>query len=1399
MLDKYRDYFDIDPEYFPQINEKVINNNPDIWKKFYPHETFVKLLKDTVSVLSRKQKVSIWVEGAYGTGKSHSVLTLKKLLEASPEETKAYFDKYPDQLSNDLYNQFQQLKTGEKQILTVHRYGSSKIHSDDSLVFAIQESIQHALKTNGMDTTELALKDSVIRWIHDPLNKDFFNSLLAGPYRPLFGGIDADTVIANLNSFTGDSLIELMSNITKVAEDRHLQMLQLDADHLTAWIEAIIQENNLKAIMFIWDEFTEYFRNNMRSLTGFQRIVDLSGSAPFYMLIVTHDAMHIFPDGDKEFGKIKGRFIDPICEISLPDNMAFRLMGSAMTKKEDPQILKEWEETVDELCDRTKDSRKLIMQKAKISDKELQNILPIHPYTALLLKHISATFDSNQRSMFDFIKNDRGDELKGFQWYIDTHGPYDNNPLLTIDELWDFFYVKGKEYLAHDIRGILDYYNAVKEQNLSTDQRRVLKAVLLMQAISQKVGSSVDLFVPNVDNINHAFEGSDLDQELAGRLAIGLDKEKILYQQPIGGGKYQFAARMSVTDDAEIEELIDKMRKKTTIELVNQGDISEAIVLTGALKVRFHIECASASDLKIKANKLRDLESSLGNKLMAIITFARDDKESISIGKMIDELLKDHSYNIIFIDTSATPLGNDLLEQYASTMANATYQKGKNNDLSRQYERDAKDVLKKWRQRIENGEYRIYSRRRPEGERATTQAALFAELTLINSKIYGLSLETGPAVPASMWELNAVKYGVEAAVTEDTTRKGVFSSSNPNTKLENFIGEDAWKHPNYWVDKPYLLISKIKIAVENIIRDEFKRNGRVSIRQIYSVLMDKPYGFMPCNLSVFVLAFVLKEYAVSSFTYTDGLKNDLMSTDKLRLMIDEVIKLQNTPNPRYKDKFIVTMTQEERTFSDVASDVFGIQRNLCSSIEQTRERIRDKMKHLSFPIWCLKYILDTENLKTEKNIMVDLINSFSDIANSGAASKKTDSDIAFSIGKLCIEHKEASADLKSILSSAKCKEGMDVYLHQFEDGELTKLAETVGDNGQYINRLKEKFDADAANWVWNKETADQKIKEVILEYRIIVESNKINPQALSFDGAVKAWCDKCKLIRMSYWYAENYWNDLKGFMKQLYEIKKSGSLPESQREDFLKQLTLHANDFVSYCSNQIEIFKNACAFYMGDFTDLEIQDLYQVIKGSDVFTMDRTEYANLVKKTAGEFKLDRKSMQLRTFWKEKTGTESPKMWSEKFKTPILCMVPEVEIEQARIAFDTLNRNQPDSAFIDKALDYLKSADFYDSLEDGKARDAAFKRYIIKNYDVILTDLDEVREYLVRTGNSPYSWLGLPSIETKLKTMAQAKYDESGCNLALDKIDNMGVEDVKRYLKRLIRGNMAVGIEIIRDN
>ena len=179
----YRDYFDIDPEYFPAVNQAVINKNPDMWKKFFPHETFVKLLKNTVDVLNRKQKVSIWVEGAYGTGKSHAVLTLKKLLDADGEELKDYFERH--KLDVDLLNKLQGIKSSGN-ILTVHRYGSSNIRDDNDLVIAIQESVEKALEEAQIENKgKESLREAVIRYLSDPENKQSFNIYLSGSYKNL--------------------------------------------------------------------------------------------------------------------------------------------------------------------------------------------------------------------------------------------------------------------------------------------------------------------------------------------------------------------------------------------------------------------------------------------------------------------------------------------------------------------------------------------------------------------------------------------------------------------------------------------------------------------------------------------------------------------------------------------------------------------------------------------------------------------------------------------------------------------------------------------------------------------------------------------------------------------------------------------------------------------------------------------------------------------------------------------------------------------------------------------------------------------------------------------------------------------------------------------------------------
>ena len=81
MATVYKDYFQIDENYFPCVNESAINAGLK-WDEFYPHSTFIDLLRKTERVLSRQEKRSIWISGAYGTGKSYAAFALSKLLTA---------------------------------------------------------------------------------------------------------------------------------------------------------------------------------------------------------------------------------------------------------------------------------------------------------------------------------------------------------------------------------------------------------------------------------------------------------------------------------------------------------------------------------------------------------------------------------------------------------------------------------------------------------------------------------------------------------------------------------------------------------------------------------------------------------------------------------------------------------------------------------------------------------------------------------------------------------------------------------------------------------------------------------------------------------------------------------------------------------------------------------------------------------------------------------------------------------------------------------------------------------------------------------------------------------------------------------------------------------------------
>ena len=449
--------------------------------------------------------------------------------------------------------------------------------------------------------------------------------------------------------------------------------------------------------------------------------------------------------------------------------------------------------------------------------------------------------------------------------------------------------------------------------------------------------------------------------------------------------------------------------------------------------------------------------------------------------------------------------------------------------------------------------------------------------------------------------------------------------------------------------------------------------------------------------------------------------------------------------------------------------------------------------------WTLKSILPNKEFKTDIVKIETIIDSFCGIANSNnMGTTKTDSDIALSIGRLCMDNPKAAEDLKSILSKEMCAQGMNEYLRTFENGELVALASEVGDNGQYVNILRRKFDADAANWVWNIETVQQKIREVILEYKIIVESNKVLTKNITFEATVHGWCEKCSYIRISYAAAKNHFDDIGPFMEILHTVKKSGTMLDSQKQKFYDLLVVSADAFRRFYTNQIELFKRVCTYYIEEFSDDEIREFYKLIPTGS-FTSEKNEYLNTVEARMKDFKSSLGSAKLKKVWKDRTGTDTPREWSKKQQMPILCLIDDRDLQTAKLAFGEVNKSRSDADSIDKAMTYLENASFFKLLNDKEAMDKAFRNCVIKGYSVMLTDIDEVKNYLdSHITPEPYDWFGLPEIDKKLKQMSEAKYSRGGCDRALAKIDEMDIVNVKKYLKDLIKDNMIVGMEIIKS-
>ena len=349
--------------------------------------------------------------------------------------------------------------------------------------------------------------------------------------------------------------------------------------------------------------------------------------------------------------------------------------------------------------------------------------------------------------------------------------------------------------------------------------------------------------------------------------------------------------------------------------------------------------------------------------------------------------------------------------------------------------------------------------------------------------------------------------------------------------------------------------------------------------------------------------------------------------------------------------------------------------------------------------------------------------------------------------------------------------------------------------------VKRKFNADEANWVWSSDTANAKIDETIIEYSIITESNTMIAPATTLTGCVRNWKDRIGNFRISLEAMAPEVGDLKELLDILFAIRQSrdNAIPEMKKKRFLELLREKKNEFNYLYGHQEEMFRRIAQGWLSELSDEDITELFGTYMDTGVFCDASDKFFQSVEVRVTAYVDAQRSNRLRKLWQDKTETQSPADWSRRYSTPILCMFDDNERQKAKEVFTILHKTKPTETEFTTAEEWLNAGSFYERLSSAAERDKCMQKRVIGDYVYLLPDVNKVREYLRDKVSmiTPYEWMDNSTIQTKIREMANMRYKTQGASEAEKAVADLEIDDLRDYVRDLIKTDMAVGIAILK--
>lgn len=976
MATRYADFIKMQ-DFLPVYD--MTDETPNLWQTFIPTNQFCDLLSRSITAITSSdisKRRSMWVRGTFGTGKSHASSVVRHILCDPYDDIEGYLYSIPN---DALREQIKAIRKNKRYFPVVLK-GVEGAYNISRFRLSLQRETKKALAKAGYEMVVDSDFTEALKWVESHQSR--IPELLESNDELASEVSNYDKLVAKLNANDIDVFLHLEEAL---AADK----TYLTSDNISDWLvdvqKKIAEEGIADGLIIFWDEFTSVM-DTLQSdrINVLQNIAEKSQKNNVFLYLISHRTERTSVDAKgKDITKMSDRYdsvdykMDEISTylilrhtFSITDKGGLEIASWNLKHSIAPEVF-------DYLCE----------SNSKEEKDHIQNLFPLHPYTAFLCSKMANIMGSANRSVLKFMN----DEKNGFACFINDSTNYDLKMMLTADWLWDFFY---SEFVDDPLcAAFVNVYNSNKDKvnQMGDDYLRVFKVILLLNALGMKFKGTPEKYAPNDKNLGYIFSADRCEEKMQGILDW-LDESHIVARDILG----EFKISVSTYNNAELtkEKMQVAVSFKDAVSILKYNDASKSeigkIFLVGKTLMRkcepqFYSCEESESVLR---SRLKKYTSEKPNFLHVALLFSITDEARDMMENRVKEFSEEFS-EILFVMPFEV-FTESAKNHFIDTVARANVSRSHfNNDEASQLERAANEYVIKWKNRMTGGIYNLYYK----GERFSD--GIFGNIySVINKRFSVLLFPNGmESVKAihnneSFFEnRNYKKLALQMLQKRTRDELLKFNGAAVPAKFLFMDGENnlvtdtceltvTAKQGDSWLNT---ICQKVDELIENAKK---KYTDRFSLSEILAPLMRPPYGMFPNHANYVALAFALRKHKDDLFNPSTS---QPVGDEKLTDMITLLLQMWDGGISEPSNKLLLRFgSAEEKNLSKILGEVFclqdvkGVNMADLKSLRYANWAITEFCKQIAkYPLWSLLYCSAIKEKPECEKALNDLIYLFS--------------------------------------------------------------------------------------------------------------------------------------------------------------------------------------------------------------------------------------------------------------------------------------------------------------------------------------------------------------------------------------------------------------------------------------